>query len=137
MNTEDVKVAREIAEQEFERFADSMDLDVSLEGLDDEDRRGLERQRRTLVDAIVAGTLTIDEAGQPVYSPREGNQSPLTFREPTGAVMMAADQRKKGQDVAKLYTMMAAMTQQPPQRFAHMKRRDLRVCEAIAVLFLS
>lgn len=137
MSTEEVKVAKEIAEAEFERFADAMDLDVSTEGLDDEDKRGLEKHRATIVNAIVAGHLVIDESGQPVYSPREGNTGAITFREPTGATMMAADQRKKGQDMAKLYAMVAAMTQQPAQRFANMKRRDLRVCEAIAVLFLS
>jgi len=131
------QVSRDVAAEEFERFADAMDLDVSTDGLDDEERKSLERLRGTVTDAIVSGRLIIDEAGQPVFTPTEGNTAPMTFREPTGAVMMAADQKKKGQDMAKLYTMIAAMTQQPPQRFATMKRRDLRVCEAIAILFLS
>ncbi len=135
---EDQKVSREVAEADFHRFCDMMDLDVDPRGMDDEDRKSFESAKRRLVDAIIEGHLVIDEKGQPVYTPRRGSDvTPITFAEPTGASYMAMDTKKKNHDVAKLFATMADMTGQPIQRFAKMQNRDLKICQAVALLFLG
>jgi len=128
-------VADDVAEREFERFVDAMDLDVEPAGMDEEDRRDFASQRRVFLRAVKAGRLTVDEKGQPVYQPKTGE--PLTFREPDGAGLMEMDRAKEGKDVKKAYHLLGAMTQTGPKRFANMKNRDLKVCQAILAFFLG
>lgn len=136
--SEEMVVDREVAESEFDRFCEAMDLDVDPAGMDDGDKRSFESARRQLIKAICAGHLAVDEQGQPVYTPRVGPAcDPITFYEPSGASLMAMDQKKKGHDVAKLYATMADMTRQPLVRFSKMKERDLKVCRAVTLLFLG
>ena len=40
------KVAEEVAEQEFNRFVEAMDLDVNLADMDEDDKKGFEQQKR-------------------------------------------------------------------------------------------
>lgn len=133
------KVDRETAEQEFDRFLDAMDIDGDTAGMTDEDRQGFDGQKQTIVSAIRKGRLYINENGEPVFTPStvEIDGGVITFYEPSGASYMAMDSKKKGHDVAKMYAMMADMTKQPAKVFAKMKQRDLKVCQAVAVLFLA
>ena len=128
-------VARDVAEHEFERFAEAMDLDFDPAGWDDDDLSSFDKAKKTLVGAIVAGRLVVDEEGQPVFSPIGGGT--ITFHEPNGAALMAMDQKKKGHDIGKLFATMAAMTKQSIKRFANMPNRDLKVCTAITTLFFG
>lgn len=128
-------VAPEVAEAEFERFTEAMDLDVDPQGMDDEDKKGFIDCRRKVVNAIVEGRLVIDEKGQPVFTPSEGGS--ITFREPRGSALMAMDSKKKGHDFSKLYATMAETTEQPITRFSKMANRDLKVCTAVMTLFLA
>lgn len=135
MDQEENVVDREVAEQEFERFADAMDLDVDPAGMDDDDRRGFEREKRIFLRAVQAGRLVVDEAGQPVYTPKGGE--PITFYEPTGATLMEMDRVKQGKAMKQTSVLLAAMTKQSPPRFANMKLRDYKVCQAIMAFFMG
>lgn len=132
------KVAREVAEAEFERFVEAMDLELDDARMDTEDRKSFSELRDRVVRCIEQGHLVVDEKGQPVYTPRAGNHTqPITFHEPTGASFMAMDSKKKGQDIAKMYAVMADMTHLDAKVFASMANRDLKVCQAIVSLFLG
>lgn len=131
-----IKVAAEVAEQEFERFTESMDLDVNTSHMDAEDLKSYQDAKRKIVNEIMHGHLVIDEKGQPVYTPKCGLQT-ITFYEPTGASFMAMDGKKKGQDIGKLCALMADMTRQPPGLFAKLPGRDFKVCQTLVVLFLG
>ena len=131
------KIADEVAESEFERFADAMDLDVHPKGIDAEDQKSLDDLRRKIVGAIGRGSLVIDEKGQPVFSPQLGDREPITFYEPSGATLTSMDQRKKGQDIAKMMVTLAAQTKQPVTRFSNMAGRDIKICQALITLFLA
>lgn len=132
-------VAREVAEQEFERFAEAMDLDLDISRMDADDIKNLDGAKHTLVRAIERGDLVIDEKGQPVFTPttKLDGISTLTFYEPTGASFMSMDGKKKGQDFAKMFTLMAEMTRQPEKTFSKLPQRDLKVCRTIVTLFLG
>ncbi len=124
---------------DFERFIDAMDIDGNTSAMNEEDRNGFEGQRKVVVTAITKGALVINDVGEPVFSPASVDvpSGTITFYEPTGAAYMAMDRKKKGEDVGKMFSMMADMTKQHPSIFAKMKQRDLKVCQALAVLFLA
>jgi hypothetical protein len=132
------KISVEMAEQEFNRFAESMDLEFDVSGMDPDDLKGFESNKGIIVKAIQKGALIVDEKGQPVYTPqRTGEISPIVFHEPTGASLMAMDGGKKTEDVKKLYHVMADVTGREPKLFSSMKMADLKVCMAVITLFLG
>lgn len=132
------KVATEVAEQEFMRWAEGADLEFKLDGLGDEDKKAFFDSKNTIVRAIEIGILIVDEHGQFVLTPRtEDAPSPITFKEPTGGALMASDQKKKDHDVTKMFAVMAHMTGQNIQRFAAMPSKDLKICQSIISLFLG
>jgi hypothetical protein len=129
--------ATSVAEDEFARFASEMDLDLSVERMDAKELDEFKSLKRVVIRALELGRLIIDESGQPVYTPQVGDKKPITFFEPDGAVLMSADKKKAGENVAKTYTAMGAMTKTSADRFANMKGRDLKVCQALYLLFLA
>lgn len=132
------KVAKEVAEQEFARFVECMDLDVDTAGMDDDDRRGFAQQKDRIIAAIQSGALTVSDSGEPTFTPqRTKDADAITFYEPTGASLMAMDRKKKTEDIGKLYAAMGDMTRTHANTFSKMKMADLKVCMAIATLFLG
>ena len=133
MTTE--KINREQAENEFERMADAMRLDLDPEGIDENERRDMEGDRRTFVKAIVRGDLVLDDDLRPVFTPEGGD--PLTFYPPKGSSLMAADKKKEGHDVAKTYAILGELTRAPAVTFSKMDFPDLKVCVAVMGLFFA
>lgn len=133
------KISKEVAESEFNRFTEKMDLDVNTEGMSADDKRDFTIQKDRLVRSIMGGSLTIDEAGQPTYTPQRagGEVNPIIFYEPTGASYIAMDRKKVGEDMGKLFATMADITQTSSGLFSKMKNADLKVCMSITTLFLA
>lgn len=137
----ELKVAMEVAEADFERWADAMDLKRKLEhpAMNAESKDGLETNKRLILDSITQGNLAVDDAGQFIFTPQVGDRAPITFFEPDGACLMAVDSiGKQGhREAAKGVAILAAMTKQNAARFAKMKVRDFAICEAVLSLFLA
>jgi hypothetical protein len=134
------KVAKEVAEADFERWLTEMGLSEKCDParLNDEDKRSLAAVKELLVGALMNGSLVVDGGGCFVFTPtKSADQTPITFYEPTGASYMAMDLAKRGQDVQKTIKFLADMTKQSPTRFAKMVNRDLSVCSAISAIFLA
>jgi hypothetical protein len=129
-------VALEVAEKEFERFLEAMDLEVDSGALEGDDRKSFESNKRKFVRAVQRGQLVVNDNGEPVYTMQKGG-TPITFHEPTGATLMALDTVKKDHDVQKAFAVMAEMTKMPRDTFAKMLQRDLAVCQAVFILFLA
>jgi hypothetical protein len=136
----DFKMSQEMAEKEFERFADDMDLDLDTTDMDSETLDAFNRQKKKLLNALIKGTLVINEKGEAVYTPEKegsGHKEPITFHERTGASVMAIDQYKKNQDIRKTYAIMGAMTELPSNVFSKLKGVDIKTCEAIFALLMD
>ena len=133
------KVVLEMAEQEFNRFAETMDLDVSTDGMSADDKRDFTIQRDRIIKVIQSGALVVNDDGCPVYTPQRAGADvkPIIFYEPTGASYLAMDRRKVGEDMAKLFSTMADITKTSSGLFSKMKNGDLKVCMAITTLFLA
>lgn len=130
-------VAKEVAEAEFNRFLESMDLEADPSIMDADDTKAFEDAKRKLVQAIERGTLAVDEKGQPIYTPQVGELGPITFYEPTGASFIAMDGKKKEQQMAKMFAVMADMTHKPAATFSKMAMRDFKICQTLVTLFLG
>jgi len=132
------KIAKEVAEAEFDRFTSAMDIDAEVANMDAEDKKGFNEQKDRIVKAVMSGALTVNDNGEPVFTPqRIKDADALTFHEPTGASLMAMDRKKKTEDVGKLYATMGDMTKTHANTFSKMKMPDLKVCMAITTLFLG
>ena len=131
-------IDRETAALEFQKFVDTMDLDLDVDTMDNEDRKDFTKEKDKLIVAIQKGRLTINDRGEPTYTPqRSENKDPITFYEPTGATLMAMDRKKRDADVTKMYAAMADMTKQSVNRFSKMSHKDCMVCQSITTLFLA
>lgn len=130
------QVPREVALEDFTRFVDTMDLDVDESKMDADELKKFQDLRDSVLRAMMRGALAIDDKGQPVYRPLSGGDA-ITFYEPTGASFMAMDTKKKDHDITKMYAVMADMTRTSEKTFANMPQRDLKVCNALATLFLG
>ena len=130
----------EVAESEFDRWADAMDLDLDTSGMDSEDRTAFDKQRNRIIRAVTSGALIFNESGEAVYTPqnaRSKHTDPITFHERTGASLMAMDGKKKGYDVAKTFAVMADMCKVHPSVFAGLVGSDGKVCEALFALLMD
>ena len=136
---EEDKISREMAEQEFDRFGASMDLDFDTSFMDEEDRKGFEQAKRRIVKALMSGAMFINDDGCPVFKPQrvDTDVNPITFYESTGATYMAMDRKKKTEDMGKMMALMADYTQTSSGLFAKMKNADFKVCLAVTTLFLG
>lgn len=129
------KMTSDVAEFELSRFFDMIDVDVRESEMDEEDRSSFKDIKRKLVKAMVDGRLVINEAGEPELTTSDGNK--LVFREPDGAALLAMDQKKKNQDMHRVFAFLASITGSNSITFSKMKQRDLRVCLALVSSFLS
>lgn len=130
----------DVANQEFERWAFAMDIELNDPDRDVKKVKDDKRQRRLLVSAIQFGAMVINENGEAVYTAcRSGSKykDPITFHEKKGSTLLASDQRQEGQDIAKMYAMMADMAKVPVSAFVNMVGKDLNCCVAIAAFLMA
>lgn len=135
-----IKIAREVAQLEFDRFVDLMSINIDVDRMDDVDKANTKTDMETFIKATMGGFLVVNDEGEPIYTCQRTNGNdvePFVFSEPTGAALMAMDRRKQTEDVGKLFASMAEITGRPANLFSKMKMSDLKVCMAIVGLFLA
>jgi ABC-type uncharacterized transport system ATPase subunit len=133
-------IAKEVADQEFDRFVSEMDLDLDEAGMDAEDLTAFNKQKSKIIRALQRGDLIINDKGEAVYTPsnpKSQHKEPITFHERTGASLMAMDGKKKGYDVAKTYAVLADMCNVHQNVFAGLVGSDVKVCEALFSLLMD
>lgn len=136
----DYLVDRETAEAEFDRFIEEMDVDADPAYMDEDDRGSFNKARSKIIRAIMSGLVVINENGEAVVNPKNSKSTytdSLTFHERTGASLMAADGKKRNQDVARTYSMMAEMCKTHPSTFTKLVGSDIKVCESIFALLMD
>ena len=139
MNKKEPVVAEDVAEEEFERFIECMDIDFDLSVLEDEAAGMQKTVKKRIVNAIMCGSMIINDDGEPVFTPqrpRSKHKEPITFRERTGANVMSQDTKKRGHDIARMYAFLASVSGESVGTFAGLAGADLNVCEAVFVLLM-
>lgn len=133
-------ISKDMAELEFDRFVEQMDLELDPALMDAEDMNAFNRQKARLIRAIERGALVINDDGEAVYTPQNAKskyKDAITFHERTGASLMAMDGAKKNHDIKKTYAVMADMCRVHPSTFAGLVGTDVKVCEAIFALLMD
>lgn len=133
------RLSHEVAEAEFSRFGELMDLDFDLDGASEEDQETFEQQKRRVTAALQNGSLVFNDEGEPIFSPQRSDWSgdPIRFREPTGATYLAMDRRKKSQEMSKFFAVMADMTGLSSAALSRLKGSDIKLCQTLVALFLA
>lgn len=135
----EMKVALEVAREEYDRWVEAMGLEDKLDetSMESEDKKSLKAKRQTLIRAIQRGHLAVDEEGRFVFTPRFSNdKSPLVFHRPMGRDTESMGQAKHQE--GKLFKFLVAITHEVDVRFQNMDMAyDGEICIAIAALFLA
>jgi len=136
----DSKIDLETASNEFDRWSESMDLDLDTDEMDSEDLAAFKKQKNRIIKALMKGSLVINDNGEAEYTPSNPNsrhKETIVFHERTGASLMAMDGKKKNHDVAKTYAVLAEMCKIPPSAFAGLVGFDVKLCEALFALLMD
>ena len=138
--TDNFVVAKEVAENDFQRFIDGADIIFDIETMDEEDRTTSEKQKARMIRAIMKGHLTVDTDGLPTFTPYTKGSTftePITFNLPGGADIMAMDQIKAHKKMAQVHSIMGGMTKLPANVFSKLKGEDYKICQAIFLFFMD
>jgi len=135
----EVRIKKEVAVLDFDRFAEVWDVDTDTESMDLEDRAGYEKQKGLLVKQIMATNMTVDAEGMPTYKLRypKGSLTEVRFRIPSGQAYMTMDNYKERQGMHKFMSFMGSMTGQNAKTFSNLDARDVKVCMGVVTLFLG
>lgn len=133
------KVAYEVAEEDFERFADAWDLDIDIGTMTEEDAEDFAAQKRKIIRQIVQGRAAVNESGNIVYRLFEpvGTLSEVTLTRPRGRAYMDMDKAKEGKNVTKFTNLIAASIRQIPMIISRMDGVDVKFLQAVYTLFLG
>ena len=130
-----IKVAEEVAAQEFTRMCEANRIEHDESALDEEEAKEWKALRDPIVRDIMHGHLVVDASGRAVYTPEVGKA--VTFNPATGATLMALETHGKGKDVSNMVAAMADMTGIAKGEFSRMGVRDFQACGRLARLFLA
>jgi hypothetical protein len=127
------KVSNDVAQQEFERWAEAFEIDITTNDLDDEELKAFEAFKNKFIKRVEKGALTVDEYGVVEFTPRGDSEDPLKFDEPTGSLLSA--RQKNDTDIQAARRVLAAWAGVPPKRFADMTLRDFNFCSELLAFF--
>lgn len=129
-----MKIEKEVAQNEFERWASAWRIEIDESELNEEDAQSLNEQRSKIVKAIERGYLTVSEDGTELVL--NTNKGDVTFKEPTGAAYLAMDQHKN-KNMASSFGFMGAMTGTPAKYWSSVRGADLKIAQAVTAIFLA
>lgn len=135
-NAPKIIVARDVAEADFVKMAETFRVDLDESELDDEEKEKLAAHRDGIVREIMRGRIIVDEAGLPTYTPR-GEGPPVTFHKPTGATLLALETYAGAKNIANTIAATADMTHLDRSVFGRMELRDVQIVMRLTTLFLQ
>lgn len=129
------KVAREVAEADFERFCEMLAaFSDAAELKDEEDKKSFLENKNRFVAAVMSGSLVVADDGSATYTPSNGS-SDLTFREPNAGQLLAVDRHKQGHGIAKQIALIASLSGKTEAEIGKLPMRDIRVLNAVTAGF--
>jgi len=130
-----VKVAAEVAAQEFSRMCAANRIDEDETELDAAELAEWKGMRDPIIRDICRGKLVIDGEGRPVWTTEQGKA--LVFERATAATFMALETYGKGKDVSNTLAAIADMTGTGKGELSKLMAGDMHGVNRIAQLFLA
>jgi len=136
------KMPIEMAEQEFDRFAELWDIDTDQKHMTDDDLDSFERAKKPLIRGFCAGWLICDEEGVLTFtlqfSKKLADQGVNQIKlDPAKADVLSMDKYKDREAMHKLRAYMAAMAGMAPRLFGNIDGRDEKRIRGAILLFLG
>lgn len=131
--------AMEVAEQEFDRWADAWRIDTEVLTMDEDDAEDFKNLKRKVLLSIRRGDTTITAEGNLHYKLFQpvGRLSEVEVKRPKGAAYFDMDKSKDGKNMNKMGHFLAAAIGEPIGVFAKMDGVDMKYFQVIYNLFLD
>ena len=136
----EMKVAQEQAEAEFEQWAEAWDILTDESELDEEDLEQFKALKSKIIRALKQGRARfIDEFEKIEYTLRfpKGDIQKLVLEMPEGDALTATDKFKPHEQMKKANAFIARMTGQPQGIITKLKVADFKFLQAVTTLFLA
>ena len=136
----EVKIDRETAVAEFERFCKANEIDYDESAMTTEDAEAFKPLKERFINACMDGRVEVD--GRNIkytvseYS-ADSSGDVVVIKRPTGHAFMAMDNYSDKQSVHKLQGFVSAMTGKEVKYFSKTDISDWLFFRDIATLFLS
>ena len=134
------KIAKEVAENEFNDWCEANMIDTDASDMNEDDEKAFYGLKKTIVNAVRDGRIVFD--GRDIKytiskcTPELAGQE-VTIPPAKGAVYLALDGFKKGQDIKRLHAALSQMTGLADGVFRKMDAADFKVFQAVFSLFLA
>jgi len=138
-NQSTTKMAPEVAEAEFTRFAELWDIDVDETSMSEDDLEGFEKLKRPLVRGFAGGWVTLDDEGILTVALRHSKNvdyDTLSL-DPSKADVLSMDKYKDRQNQHKIKAYMGTMARKPVKLLAGIDPRDEKYLRGAILLFLA
>ena len=133
----EIKINKEMAEAEFQRFADMARLDLDRPRNANE-RRDIEEGKEQFVYFVMKGRITVDDEGYPTVKTESEELPTIRFgKRPRVTALRAMDKCKKNNDNGKMLAMMADTLGIAPAMFNSLEYTDFEVVSLVFSLFLG
>lgn len=136
-----VEVSKDMAQKEFEDYCEANDLDCNIDGMNDEDKKSLEKVRKRFIRACMQGRVKVN--GQLLvytisdFSPNGYKGREIEIKRPGGHAFAGMDGYKETQNVHRLNGFLSAMTGQEVVFFSKIDGSDWQFFRDISLLFLA
>ena len=136
------KISKEVANKDFENWADALGIEYDTDGMNAEEKADFERIKAPIIKAIVDGRCVVDgnslEYTIKTCAAAEGLAGRnVKIGAPSGAIYSGMDGYKETQNVHRLNGAMSAMTGLDVGVFQKLDLRDYSFFKAVVQLFLS
>jgi hypothetical protein len=132
----ELKVALEVAQQDFERMCVARRVLLDQAGWDEGDVATFKVLRDRIERAICVGALRIEQDGTPIFTAQGGAQKGKEFKlkPATGACLIAQDGKLAA---AKVFAALAEMSGQNTGEFGKLEVPDFEVLSTLYSLFFQ
>lgn len=133
----------EFAEDEFNRFCESWELDNEESEMSEDDKKDFKRLKTTIIKAIRKGRLCMLEDQTLEYTVSEKTENEkkvgqkIIIKRPKGSTYLAMDNYKEGQNVHRFNAVLASMSSHDPRWFSDLDGIDMKPLQAVVTLFLA
>jgi hypothetical protein len=130
-------IPREVAEADFERICRAARLKWDRVR-DLNTKKDLEQEKQYIIEEIMEGRITVDQEGWPTVITESEQLPQVKFkRRPIGRDWMAMDRFKEGQDVKKMFAVMAGYLGINSALLEDLEEADLDNVQALHGIFLG
>jgi len=136
----DLKMPKEMAEKEFESWAEQFRIDIDENEMDAEERQEFRQIKRRFVYCLTNGITSIAENGDLSLKLIDsvGGKSEMIFRKKfKGSAFVFMDRYKDSQSVHKTFAFLAAWVQWDPKELTKLDSKDAWFGMKMVALFLG